>query len=1410
MGNASARAQPLISQLDSTSQYRNFLLEYSLESGNVVFVDLLSDGKFTKSIACKADGVDLVMKIYRKTDADEDLSVASQSLDHFANVLLIESSSPSVLMPRYPNLLPYMEVQQSTKSNIVFLTRPYIFSNLFDRYHTRPFLSTVEKKWLAYQLLRAIEQLHACGLCHGNLTSDNVLVTSWNWLVLSDFAPYKPTFLPEDDPSEYYYYYGNYNSSAVGSGSLPASSQSPHESSGTTSTSATSSNSRRSSCNLAPERFYSSTELTILQQDLESSSLSPGSLMFNSDDDLAEVEPDKANEATTTTSEEKYHTSPMFDKARVGKVESMDIFSLGCVIAEIFLNGKSLFDLPSLLRYRSAANAEHEHEQLQEELKKIGDPLMEELILHMIQRDPRKRLSAAEYRLKCCPMTEPLKPTTTTSPRSSREEPPGAQESVQGIFPSYFDFLFTLMSKSCGRHVEARHPDDRVQLICHFYPEIVRHLVKHASDPEGVAYFQSQTTKDWKVGTRGQRRRCKSAIKSNLDLTCRTSTVPMNDTPLDGSSASTSVSKSRTTEESLDELQHRVNDFQRSKPFENPRDDDDSEFENPTLGDPMTSLVESILPPLPKLKLDTDEPSLSGQTNHNGILIIVRYLCTCLRHVQQSRSRQIALELLTRFASLTEDDEVRLNHIIPYMVECLTDPRSTVRALAIRSMTLVLETVTSFPISDSLLMTQYILPAMTKLPHDPEELVRISFAACIARLATSSRRLLDLSFAMKPSSSSSSLTSKSSINVSMSHSGGLGGFDQALVRLQHIISRFVVMILAQERSSLVKRALLLDITRLCVFFGRDHTLDVVLPQLISVLNSREDTTDLRMAFFQSIPGVCAFLGHVSLEQFVDPCINQALMDVEELVVARALACVSILSQLGLFQHLALIEKAKTVAPLLYHPRDWIRKEVLTLFYVIAQEIGPVNVHAFLVPIVRPYCCTRLMMFIHREADSGVQPSDSHDDGFSPLLLLLMGQLLTRGSLHRILKPAMSRECFDAALIASESSTLSHNSSSSPMEESFVQISASASASMTATTVVHDEPEMKDMFQVLGVDGKSISEDLYPSSRRTIIDDHDDGSTRSSPDQDDPSPEDQEKLKIMQKYIRIASMSMQMKLQLATSQYSAQYAKPQHTSSSSLNPTSSSSSSPAKLHRSLLHVLRIPHSKFVSLHAKPIHSNELTMEYLIRLYGLQGIAMATAASHSGPYHHNSSNPDSTSTALSSPQLKASAAVVMDPAFTEVIKLYTRIKALGIPPLPPDMGALRTDSGMLFSMYSLPQALHGGRGPAVFSSEKPTISAAVIKPTSNMNGPVTNASTSSSTTSPPTSSSSSSTAASPSTTTISPNLYDDNPSTYSHSKQLPMEIKYKNWKPKENVLMAECVEHSGAVNRLGVAQGKFNGW
>lgn len=96
--------------------------------------------------------------------------------------------------------------------------------SLYDRLSTRPFLTAIEKKWITFQVLCALHQCHKQKICHGDIKLENIfsiinllkinllkisiiLITSWNWVLLSDFASFKPTYLPEDNPADFSYFF---------------------------------------------------------------------------------------------------------------------------------------------------------------------------------------------------------------------------------------------------------------------------------------------------------------------------------------------------------------------------------------------------------------------------------------------------------------------------------------------------------------------------------------------------------------------------------------------------------------------------------------------------------------------------------------------------------------------------------------------------------------------------------------------------------------------------------------------------------------------------------------------------------------------------------------------------------------------------------------------------------------------------------------------------------------------------------------------------------------------------------------------------------------------------------------------------------------------------------------------------
>lgn len=183
----------------------------------------------------------------------------------------------------------------------------YIRIRHADRRSTRPFLEDIEKKWLSFQLLCALRDCHARNVYHGDIKTENILVTSWNWLYLSDFSSsFKPTFLPEDNPADFSFFFDT---------------------------------SGRRTCYLAPERFLCAGE----QADGR------------------------------------------------GVNWAMDVFSAGCVIAELFLEAP-IFSLSQLYKYRKG-----EYEPDHAHFSKIEDKDIRELVSHMTQVEPESRYTAEEY-----------------------------------------------------------------------------------------------------------------------------------------------------------------------------------------------------------------------------------------------------------------------------------------------------------------------------------------------------------------------------------------------------------------------------------------------------------------------------------------------------------------------------------------------------------------------------------------------------------------------------------------------------------------------------------------------------------------------------------------------------------------------------------------------------------------------------------------------------------------------------------------------------------------------------------------------------------------------------------------------------------------------------------------------------
>ncbi|KAG6012341.1 hypothetical protein E4U43_007835 [Claviceps pusilla] len=255
----------------------------------------IGNARFMKSIRGRHEHGVVLVKVLLKPYAEA-------NLDEYKKKLLEERK----LLVDVPNALPFQRIIETETSG--YLVRQFQYSSLYDRLSTRPFLEDIEKKWLAFQLLCALRDCHARDVYHGDIKAQNVLVTSWNWLYLTDFSSaYKPILLPDDNPGDFSYFFDT---------------------------------SGRRTCYIAPERFYASGQAP-------------------------------QPEAKMTW--------------------AMDIFSAGCVIAQMFLESE-MFSLAQLYKYKRG-----EYDPVITHLSVISDKDVRDMIAHMIQLDPEKRYSADQY-----------------------------------------------------------------------------------------------------------------------------------------------------------------------------------------------------------------------------------------------------------------------------------------------------------------------------------------------------------------------------------------------------------------------------------------------------------------------------------------------------------------------------------------------------------------------------------------------------------------------------------------------------------------------------------------------------------------------------------------------------------------------------------------------------------------------------------------------------------------------------------------------------------------------------------------------------------------------------------------------------------------------------------------------------
>jgi phosphoinositide-3-kinase, regulatory subunit 4 len=845
------------------------------------------------------------------------LAEQQRELERIKGALLLLSSSSSSTSSSLPHVAPFMtwfveppRMVRGAKIRTVFMLRPHLYTTLSDRLASRPWLTAVEKTWIAHQLLQALSGLHGAGVCHGFLTTENVGLTSLSYVTLVDLSSYKAVQLRDDDPSQYLQYF-----------------QLQHDPSHL--------HVKRSEkrCYIAPERFSGGSDGS---SDCSNATLTP----------------------------------------------AMDVFSAGCVIAEVFLNGERLMDLGDLIEYRKLGELPA---PIQQKLAKIESSHLRAACRHMLQLQPSERMSANEYwqRLE-----------------------------VGGQFPPSFPVLTEVLERM---NAEAS-PDARAALAISRYETVLWETMGER-DLDGTAHFAKA------LG---------SAAVSFLS-------VAANDNAAESTSAIQPVAASANPETHRDsprdllaeteELLRQLNDLEACLSA--------NSTVKPEKPGVATAAVQGTEPGRPETKVQRSEAC------RNSLLIYLHLVLATVQKVQRPATKIITLRLIERLAKYA-GDEARLQRIVPVAISLLHDQDPIVRAAVLKTLTTTLSIIQSFSPSDSKVFPQYILKSVTPLVTDPSLVVRVVLARCVATLAETALRFLDISHAVrlyeavgggtgavtpedrtrkvdvaenvftddltrlldaKSADDSTRMAQAKGANDASRSESRRTDAGRTLIGSTYVaefsglvdtISRWVVSIATDqsEHSALPKRALLHDLNRLCSFFGLEGVMSFILPQTLAFLNERKNW-ELRAALFDAMPSVCHIVGRSATEEFVLPCVEIGLVDVDEAVICRALSCLLSLIRMNLISVHQLVGAKDTgnqgllvkYSALLVHPSSEIRHEAICVYSAAFAIIGSPSTEVLVFPW--------LLSFLRYQASVSV--------------------VVTSAGLESCLRPPLKRAHFQAEL-----------------------------------------------------------------------------------------------------------------------------------------------------------------------------------------------------------------------------------------------------------------------------------------------------------------------------------------------------------------------------------------------------------
>ncbi|CAF4213118.1 unnamed protein product, partial [Rotaria sp. Silwood2] len=286
----------------------------------------------------------------------------------------------------------------------------------------------------------------------------------------------------------------------------------------------------------------------------------------------------------------------------------------------------------------------------------------------------------------------------------------------------------------------------------------------------------------------------------------------------------------------------------------------------------------------------------------------------------------------------------------------LHDDYHRVRADAIRTLVFAISSVKNINQENADLFSEYLFPTLSTPNIQDDCYVRSNLAKYLSILAEHSLRFLEKTY----------LIEERNHTINNDH---FKVYEEELKSVQTWMQgKFGDLIHGEngdQNGQLAEAVCRSDLIRLCTFFGKRKTIEVICGHLTTLLS--QPNWRLRAALFDSLVTVASYIGLES-ELFILPLLNQGLVDEEEFVVYRVLKALACFVRLSLLKRKTIYEFLRQVAPLICHPNLWLRLSVIEFINSICEKSHLADVHGFVIPVIE-----RFFKFPVVQVENPVQP-----------------------------------------------------------------------------------------------------------------------------------------------------------------------------------------------------------------------------------------------------------------------------------------------------------------------------------------------------------------------------------------------------------------------------------------------------